>query len=226
MSLSAIPARGDVIMSAAGLNATLKKMERLTRQAEAGPAPARARSLFDIAMEADALASLMNDEVEAHGMQEKALLDLALSRTRELNIVIAYHRDKRKFFYDGKGFEQYLAAAPSGEQAAASAYKLIALEFYKSKGDDPSVLAAGAAKKQAFLKKYPRFPEIAEVSLFLAIDYRDLARVHRDRGEATAATKYGALARQWLTLISKKYPKTEQAEVAAQLLRRMDEETR
>jgi hypothetical protein len=172
-------------------------------------------------MEADALASLMNDEVDAHGMQEKALLDLALSRTRELSVVIAYHRDKRKFFYDGRGFEHYLAAAPKGPHAAASEHKLIALKFYKSKGDDPAALAAGAAEKLAFLKRYPAVAEAAEVSLFLAIDYRDLSRLHRDRGEKGAAAKYDGLARQWLTTIQKKYPKTEQAEVAGQVLERM-----
>src|SRR5207247_543016 len=118
----------DVIMSAAGLNATLKTMERLTRQMASDPTPARVQALFQLGFEADGLAALMNQEVESHGMQERALLDLALARTKELGIAIAYNRDKKKFFYDGGAFAEYLKLAPRGPRAADAEFLLLSYQ--------------------------------------------------------------------------------------------------
>src|SRR5262249_44687058 len=74
--LTATVASDDVIMSAAGLNATLKAMEKLKRQTTADAKAERAEALFQLGIEADGLASIMNLEVESHGMQERGLLDL------------------------------------------------------------------------------------------------------------------------------------------------------
>src|SRR5207237_436261 len=96
MILAADAARADVIMTSAGLNTTLKTMERLERQMADGSAAPQAEAIFQLAAEADALASLLNAEVESHGMEQRELIDLALSRTKALGIVIAYNRDKKK----------------------------------------------------------------------------------------------------------------------------------
>jgi len=219
-------ARADVIMTAAGLNATLKTMERLTQEMSRGSDAQRADATFQLGVQADALATLMNEEVASHGMEQRELLDLALSRTKELVVAIAYNRDKKKFFYDGAAFRQYLKAAPRGAHAADAEFTLIAYQFYQSDGGDVQRLLAAAAAKKSFLARYPAFKADAELSLYLAIDYRDLYLHHRDGGETAAAEKYRLLTRAEYQRIARRYPGTEQASTARQLLRRFDEETR
>jgi Domain of unknown function (DUF6702) len=221
MVLVATAAEADVIMSAAGLNTTLKTMEKLTREI-ADANPQRADALFRFGAEADALASLMNLEVESHGMQERALLDLALSRTKELGVTIAYNREKKKFFYDGAAFVEYVKAAPRGAHAAAAEFKLLSYQFYQSSANDVATLTAAADSKKRFLARYPRFEANAEMRLYLAVDYRDLYRQHADAHDAANAAKYRQLARTECKRIARLYPRTEQADAARQLLRALE----
>jgi hypothetical protein len=208
-------AHADVIMSAAGLNTTLKTMGRLTREGGAD-------NTFRLAVEADALATLMNQEVESHGMQERALLDLALSRTKELGVGIAYNREKKKFFYDGAAFAQYLKAVPRGPHAAAAEFALLSYQFYQSTGTDAAVTIAAADAKKKFLARYPGFAEIAELRLYLAVDYRDLSRKYGDANDAANAEKYRRLARAECQRIVRLYPRSEQAGAARQMLQRLN----
>jgi hypothetical protein len=219
-------ARADVIMTAAGLNTTLKTMERLTKESSAGSDAQRAEATFQLGVQADTLATLMNEEVASHGMEQRELIDLALSRTKELGIAIAYNRNKKKFFYDGAAFQRYLTATPRGAHAADAEFTLIAYQFYLSEGTDLQQLLAAADAKKRFLARYPRFKADAELSLYLAIDYRDLYLHYRDGGEKAAAEKYRLLTRAEYQAVARRYPGTEQATTARQLLRRFDEETR
>jgi hypothetical protein len=223
--LVAGPARGDVIMTAAALNTTLKTMERLTQQMTAGAEAQRSEATFQLAVQADALAVLMNDEVRSHGMEQRELIDLALRRTRELGVAITYHRDKKRFFYDGAAFQQYLKAAPRGAHAADAEFTLLAYQFYQSDGSDLQQLLAGAEAKKRFLARYPTFKANAELSLYLAIDYRDAYHHYRDAHDAAAAEKYRRLTRAEYQRIARQYRGSEQAGSARQLLRRFDEET-
>ena len=226
MLLVAGAARADVIMTAAGLNATLKTMERLTLQARNGPEAERADATFQLGVQADALASLMSNEVASHGMEQREVLDLALARTKELGIAIAYDRDKKKFFYDGAAFQRYLDAAPHGPHAANAEFTLLAYQFYKSTGTDVPALDTAAEAKKRFLARYPKFEANAELSLYLAVDYSDLYRHYRDAHDVPAAEKFRRLTRAEYQRIARDYPGTEQADSARQLLRRFDEETR
>jgi hypothetical protein len=219
-------ARADIIMSAEGLNATLKKMERLKRTIETGTERARPAAWFQLGTEGDALADLINAEVASHGMQERELIDLALSRTKALGVGVAYNRDKKKFFYDGAGFQQYLALAPEGGHAAAAEFKLLSYRFYQSSGADPAAVTAAAAAKERFLTRFPKFTDNAELSLFLAVDYRDLYRHYHQARDAAKAEQYRLLTRREYQRIARRYPGTEQATAARQLLRRFDEETK
>jgi hypothetical protein len=220
-------ARADVIISAAGLNATLKKMERLRQDTGSPAKPKRDEALFQTAVEAEGLAALINAEVASHGMQERELIDLALSRTKELGIAIAYNREKKKFFYDGAAFERYLQSAPNGPHAAAAEFQLLSNQFYQSTGVDPAATAAAAEAKKRFLARHPGFKGNAELSLFLAVDYRDLYRHYRDVApDAANVERYLALTRAEYRRIATRYAGTEQAQTARQLLRRLDEETR
>jgi hypothetical protein len=216
-------AHADVIMSAPALNATLKAMERLTREidqrAGEGPRERVREATFRLGVEADALASLMNREVESHGMQERELLDLALSRTKELGVAIAYNREKKKFFYDGAAFTEYLKDSPRGTHAAAAEFMLLSYQFYQTTTPDIAALTAAADAKQRFLTRYPRFSDNAEVRLYLAVDYRDLSRQYRAAGDTAGAGKYQRLSRAECQRILRLYPGTEQATAARQILR-------
>src|SRR5262245_32476409 len=215
VALAASAASADVIMSASGLNTTLKTLERLVR--DGGP-----EATFKLGAEADALASLMNQEVESHGMQERALLDLALSRTKELGIGIAYNREKKKFFYDGAAFSEYLKAMPRGPHAEAASFQLLAYQFYQSPATDIPALTAAVESTKRFLAGYPASKANVEARLFLAVDYRDLYRRYLAANAAANAAKYRALAREACRAIVSHYPRAEQADAARQLLRGLE----
>ena len=166
----------------------------------------------------------MNAEVESHGMEQRELIDLALTRTKALGIEIAYNRGKKKFFYDGALFQQYLTAAPRGPHAADAEFTLIAYQFYQSEGSDLRQLLSAVEAKQRFLARHPAFKANAELRLYLAIDYRDLYRQYRDAHDAAAAEGYRLRARAEYLRIERQYRGTEQAASARQLLRRFDEE--
>ena len=216
IALAAASAEADVIMSAAGLNASLKTMERLKRQADVGAG--RADALFQLGAEADGLASLMNLEVESHGMQERELLDLALARTRELSIAVTYSRDKKKFFYDGAAFAEYLREAPRGTHAADAEFKLLSYRFYQLSVTEVVALTAAADATKGFLARYPRFASAAEVRLYLAVDYRDLHRRYLEERDGANAEKWRRLAHAECRRIASQFPHTEQADAARQLL--------
>jgi hypothetical protein len=217
--LVATAAEADIIMSAPALNATLKTMEKLTRQVKQGVPNERREALFQLGAEADGLAAIMNLEVESHGMQERELLDLALSRTKELGVGIAYNREKKKFFYDGAAFADYLKEAPRGAHAAPAEFKLLSYRFYQSSATDIAALREAAGAKARFLSRYPRFGANAEMRLYLAVDYRDLYRRHVEAHDAANAAKYRRLARAECLRITRDYPRSEQADAARQVLK-------
>lgn len=216
--LVATAARADVIMSAPALNATLKAMEKWQREIASQATRVREEALFRLGAEADGLASIMNLEVESHGMQERELLDLALSRVKELGVGIAYNRDKKKFVYDGAGFADYLKAAPRGAHAAAAEFKLLSYQFYQSSASDTAALTAAADAKRRFLSRHPTFEANAEMRLYLAVDYRDLYRRHQEAKDALA-DRFRRLTRAECDRIERMYPRTEQAAAARQLRR-------
>jgi hypothetical protein len=213
----------DVILTAENLNSSLKKMERLQQQT-AGTATERSDAVFALGLEGDALATLLSDEVIAHGMQEKPLIDLALARTKELGVAITYNREKRKFFYDGAGFRRYLEMAPAGRHAAQASFKMLEGDFYQSTAGDIDRVLAAAERKKAFLARYPKFQLNVEVTLMLAIDYRDLFLHYDAREDGKNRTRYRDLVRQQFRLVMRRFPGTEQADIARKLLQRFDEQ--
>jgi hypothetical protein len=216
----------DIILSAAALNDALKKMERLTQTIAASSGAARATAWFDLGVAADALTTLINDEVAAHGSQEKVLIDLGISRTRELGVAIAYDSGKKKFFYDNAAFREYLALQPRGDRAAPARFKLIEGDFFQSNPTDSRAILDATERKRAFLKEFRSFDGAVEVHLMLSVDYRDLYRHYKGAGDAANRDQYRDLTRQQLRLLMKSFPTTEQAEIARRMLQRFDEEVR
>ncbi len=226
LGVAAADLRADVILSAEGLNTALKKMERLQQQIAAGPAKERAAALFQLGALAHALATLLNDEVAAHGSQEKGLIDLGLKRARETGVVIAYNREKQQFFYDGAAFQRYLSEAPRAERAAEAAFWLLENEFYQSSPEAPEALVAASENKKAFLRRYPRFSAAADVNVFLAIDYRDLYRHYQAAGDTPKRDRFRTLARAQFKSVVQRFPRTEPAKIAEEMLRRFEAEVK
>ena len=219
-------ASADVILSSANLNEALKKMERLRQSLPVATGVRAAELRLQLAVEADALTTLINDEVAEHGSQEKALIDLGLRRTQELGVAIAYDAGKKKFFYDGAGFREYLAAQPQGPHAAGAHFKLIELDFFRGSGTDAAVLAAAASRKHQFVRQFPGYPNTPEVHLMLAVDYRDLYRHHKAAGQAGPTAKYRDLVLRQLRLLMRSFPDAEQAEIARRMLQRFEDDLR
>lgn len=216
----------DIILSARNLNAALKKLQRLQQEIASAPAVQKAEAVFQLGVEGDALASLLSDEVVAHGMQEKALINLALTRTRELGVAIAYNDEKRTFFYDGAAFERYVKEAPRGPHLAEASFWMVENEFYRLGGSDPAQILAAVEHKRAFLRRHPAFALNAEVDLFLGIDFRDLYRLYDAANDTPKRDRYLTLARQQLQRVATRYAGSEQAAVAAEMLRRLDQEVK
>jgi hypothetical protein len=214
----------DIILSAAALNDALKKMQRLRQTIDSATGAPRAEAWFELATAADALTTLINDEVAEHGSQEKALIDLGISRTRELGVTIAYSAGKKKFFYDNAAYREYLAIAGRGPHAEQATFKLIEGDFFQSEATDIAGIEAGTDRKRAFLRQYPASAGAPEVHLMLSVDYRDLFRHYDAAGDALKRTRYRDAARQQMRELMKRFPKTEQAEIARRMLQRFDQE--
>lgn len=222
--LATVPARGDVILSAEALNDSLKTLQRHQRQvAQAGPADA-SQALFDLGVAADALASLLSDEVAAHGMQERQLLELALRRTRDIGVAIQWVIEKDRFFYDGAAFRAYLERVPDGPRAAEARFWIVETEFYRTSREDPAAIRAAIETKKAFLRRHPAFTLAPNVGVFLAIDYRDLSRYLADAGRRGEAARYARLAREQFARVARAHPGTDPGKIAAELLERMKAE--
>lgn len=224
--LAAASARADVILTAEALNSSLKNMERLRLRSAAGAAREGAESLFELGVAADALVALMNDEVAAHGMQEKALLDLGRQRAREIGVAIAWNAAKQRFFYDGEAFASYLARAPRGARVAEASFWMVENEFYGSSPDQPEALLAAAQRKREFLRRFPKFTLAADVAVFLAIDYRDLYRHYQEQGDAARRGRFLEQAKRQFREVMERHPGSDQARIAAEMLERLLAEAR
>ncbi len=224
LTANATVARADVILTTTNLNESLKTMERLRQQIGSAPAGSRADLLFQIGLEGEALAELMSDEVIAHGMDQKPLLDLGLARTKAIGVGIAWDREKRKFLYDGAAFRQALEDAPNGTRAADATFKVIEGEFFRSTGKNVTEVLAAARRKEAFIKAYPRHARLPDVNLMLGIDLRDLARLYQELKDRPHFARYRDRARTQLRLVSRRYPGAEQGKVATEMLKRFDAE--
>lgn len=220
------PLWADVILSVTTVNDTLKKMQRLQQTLASTTGAARGEALFQLGVDADGLTALINEEVAAHGSQEKALIDLAVSRTRELGVVITYDASKKKFFYDNAAFREYLGVAPRSAHAAEAAFKLIETDFFQSAATDTAAILAAAERKRMFLREYRSFAAAVEVHLMLSVDYRDLHRHYQAAGDKVNRERYRDLTRQQLRLLMKRFPDSEQAEIARRMLARFDQELR
>jgi hypothetical protein len=184
----------------------------------------KAAAWFEFASTASELTRLMNEEVSAHGMEQRRLLDEAVARAGELGADIAWSEDHERYFYLGKAYAKYLELAPDGLHAVDSRYHLIGIDFYQGDSGDLDALAARAATKRDFLDQYPGFGDADRVAMYLAVDYRDLWRLCNEQGDRDRADGYAGLLREHLAWVAGFFTSGKTADLAREFLRRFDEE--
>lgn len=223
--LANVPAAAHVFLTSENLNESLKSMQRTLRdlRQEDGQR-SLAQPLFELGIEAQELAELLNSEVRMHGREQENLLQLALKRCNALGVNIFWSPEHKQYFYDGDAFRNYLEEAPEGPHAAESSYRLIEYDFYHADIDDARTLRAAADRKRKLLQQFPQFRAAARVGVFLGIDYRDLWRLCRASGQSECASDSLTLARKQFLHLMKEYPDSDTAELASRLLQRIEDE--
>lgn len=213
----------DTILGGEYLDDTLRQMRQLTQQLQdTSPGSAQAKTTFALGLKAAALAELLSKEVSAHGEQQRPLLDSAVKRAAQLNIGIGWSSDHQRYFYDGAAFQRYLELAPEGRFAADSWFQTVQQDFYYADQRDPVSLTRAAARKQAFLDKFPQHNNIGKVGIFLGIDYRDIWRRCRELEDPVCAAHYRELTRGQLRKVAAVNAGTNTSEIAARMLRRFE----
>ncbi|MBI3940449.1 MAG: hypothetical protein HY315_06410 [Acidobacteria bacterium] len=214
--------KGDYVMGPPEVNESLKNMTNLkTRATQAASKREKAEALFSLAMEAEELSSLMNEEIMAHGFDQRALIDLAVRRCAALEITIFYDDGKRAYLYDRAAFGQYLELQPKGAHADEARFLVLEKTFYTQKETDETGLRKFVQEAARFKKTYPRYERKSELDLFLAISYLNLSRLEdKKQSPGGAALKGKAVA--LFNEIVQKYPNTPEASTAQRVLTRLN----
>ena len=185
----------------------------------------KAAAVYDLAIKASGLMTLLNQEIQLHGMDQQSLLDEGVARAAALGIEITWSEDHQRYFYSGGAYRRYLEIMPEGLYAANSRYHLIETAFYRGDAGNREELATQAAMESDFLHRYPKFGNAGRVAMFLAIDYRDLWRTCRATDDFECMDRYSKLNRDHLEAVSARYADSKTGELARTLLQRFNAET-
>jgi len=208
----------DVFLTSENLNSALKQMQRSQLQIQKNEEHEFA--LYTLGKTADDLAKLLSDEVEAHANENEKLIELALERSKGIQINIFWEGRNSRFFYDGKVLNEYLERYPEGQYRMDSLYRTITRDFFLLVPEGENELKVIIEKKESFKNKYPDFENLSEIEFYLAIDYRDLWRHYRDIKALDLADQMAITTRQQFQLIFEKYRDKDEGEIARRLLER------
>ncbi len=218
-------AHAHIPLSSAILDDAFEDIEQAQATVDAETETAKkAAAVYDLAIKANGLMMLLNQEIQIHGMDQQNLLDEAVARAAGLGIEITWSEDHQRYFYTGGAYHRYLELMPDGLYAANSRYHLIETGFYRGNAEYREGLVARAAMENDFLHRYPEFGNAGRVAMFLAIDYRDLWRICRAADDFECVDRYAKLNRDHLAAISAHYADSETAELARTLLQRFEAE--
>ena len=218
-------AHAHIPLSPAILDNAFEDIEQAqaTADAETGTAE-RAIAIHDLAIEANGLMVLLNQEIQLQGTYQQNLLDEAVARAAGLGIEITWSEDHQRYFYTGRAYHRYLELMPDGLYAANSRYHLIETGFYRGDAGNREELAARTAIESDFLRRHPEFSNAGRVAMFLAIDYRDLWRTCRAADDSECMDRYAKLNRDHLAAVSARYADSKTGELARTLQQRFEAE--
>lgn len=221
--LAALDAGAHEFLTRETLDDAIERIRDIERSGSDGKASS-VDEVYRLGNAAEALASLINEDVRAHGLDQQELIFGGLDRAAALGVDIEWSSQHKRFFYDGDAWHRYIELAPEGPFAAESRYRLIERNFYLAPADTIDYLQESAAAKGRFLDDYPDFREAARVALFLGIDYRDLYRLCLEQPDATCESEYASRATEQFGQIAGRYAGTDTAEIAERFLARLEGE--
>ena len=184
----------------------------------------KAAAIYDFAIKATDLMTLLNQEIQLHGKEQQELLDEAVAVAAELGIEITWSEAHQRYFYTGNAYRQYLELVPDGINAANSRYHLIETGFYRGDAENREELETRAAMESDFLRRFPEYGNAGRVAMFLAIDYRDLWRLCHATEDRECADRYAQRNREHLAAIADRYADGKTGEMARTLLQRFEAE--
>jgi hypothetical protein len=207
------------------LNDALDELEDAQAKAETEKNKSKqAAAIYDIALTANGLMNLLNEEVQLQGSSQQSLLDWATATAADLGVEISWSEKHERYFYAGKAFRRYLEVMPDGVNAANSHYHLIETSFYLGDVENRESMVARTNIEKDFLQRFPDSGNVGRVAMFLSIDYRDIWRHCKATNETDCANQYAKLNRDHLTAISVHYDGTRTAELARTMLQRFETE--
>jgi hypothetical protein len=215
------PVRAHEILDPVQLNQILKSMERSRRTIESTQSKdaEKHEALFNLGVDAYALMKLINSELKEHGTQNQGLVDLAVTRSGEMSVNLRPVGDGQVFVYDFEAFKAYLKAAPRGAHAAEARFALVEQASYgRNEVRTPEGILAGIDMKQKLLKDFPDLKRRADVEMFLILDYLELSNAYLQSGDAAKGVQYKDRALQLCRRVAEKYPDTDAAMFARNLL--------
>jgi hypothetical protein len=218
-------AHAHIPLSPAILNDAFEDIEQAQATVDTETETAKkAAAVYDLALKANGLMMLLNQEIQLHGMDQQSLLDEAVAGAAGLSIEITWSEDHQRYFYTGGAYHRYLELMPDGLYAANSRYHLIETGFYRGNAENREDLVARAAMESDFLHRYPKFGNAGRVAMFLGIDYRDLWRTCRAADDFECMDRYSKLNRDHLAAVSAHYADSKTGELARTLLQRFEAE--
>ena len=216
-----LPARAHEVLGPVAVNSILKSIGQ-ARQTLASDLPAqqKEKAVLEIGFQGHTLMKLINAEIQEHGNGQQGLIDLAIRRSRQMDVEIAFSEKKKVYLYDFLEFEEYLRLAPQGEYAAEAKFALLERSFYEHTGGekDPARMEEQLNQKKKFLADYPDFNRRADLELLLTLDYYELYVIHLQREETEKAQQYRQELLKKCRYIVETFPDTAAAEVSRNLL--------
>lgn len=207
-------ARGDVILDPAEVSKLLAEIGKLHEESTTAKSRTdQLDALYEMGERVLDLSELMNRDLQSHGSNDPNLVELILRRLKEYGIVVG--RGATGYQYDLAAFREYLRRAPKGERSADAHYVLVGFD---EPGEDPGRLLKSMAGKERFIRAYPRYSEMSVVKFLLAQQHAHLARVYRKQNNQKLSDEQQKIAEGLYRQIVKLYPKSPEAEAAADLL--------
>ena len=218
-------AHAHIPLSPAILDDAIEDIEQAQATVDAETETAKkAAAIYALAISANSLMTLLNQEIQLYGMDQQYLLDEGIARAAGLGIEITWSEDHQRYFYTGGAYRRYLELMPDGLYAANSRYHLIETGFYRGNAENREDLVARTAMESDFLHRYPEFGNAGRVAMFLGIDYRDLWRTCRAADDFECMDRYAKLNRDHLAAVSDRYADSKTGELARTLLQRFEAE--
>ena len=215
MAVAGIPSLCfDVILDPKEVMQLLAEIGKLQEDSlKARTQAARLEALYQTGERALALTTLMTRDVQSHGASDPSLVGLIMRRLKEYGIEV--RSDAQGYYYDLAAFREYVKRAPTGKRAQDARFALIA---FAESGKEIGALEESIAEKQRFLLDYPRYPDLSIIHMLLAQDHLRLGRIYSSQKNTVLGEKHQQTAEEIYRKIVKLYPKSPEAEAAADYL--------